>query len=81
MQAPKRSRFLPDIVRAVEYELEIAERVKRPLGMVNTCYEVKYDPDSRTQTRKSAQILDDLLADDAKRNTKGVDALKAILNL
>ncbi|WP_158007581.1 hypothetical protein [Marinobacter sp. X15-166B] len=49
--------------------------------MVNTCYEVKYDPDSRTQTRKSAQILDDLLADDAKRNTKGVDALKAILNL
>ena len=81
MQAPKRSRFLPDIVRAVEYEIEIAERVKRPLGMVTTGYEIKYDPESRTQSRKSAQILDDLLADDAQRNKKAVDALKAVLIL
>ena len=74
-----RSRFISDIRNALEYEISLAGTVKRPPGVVDADYEVLYDHDTRTQTRKSAQIMDDLLSDDKKRNAKAVEALKAIL--
>jgi len=74
-----RSRFLSDIQNSLEYEISLAGTVKRPLGVVDADYEVLYDHDTRTQTRKSPQIIDDLLSDDKQRNAKAVEAMKAIL--
>lgn len=70
---------LKTIESALENEVDQANRVKRPLAVVDTEYAVKYNPETRTQTRKSTQIMNDLLSDDKKRNAKAVEAFKAIL--
>jgi hypothetical protein len=74
-----RSRFISDIQNALESEIDIRERTKRPLGIVGTEYEIRYDPSSRTQSRKPAQIIDDLLSDDKKRIAKAVEAIRTLL--
>lgn len=79
LKVDERSRFLPDILQALEYEIDISERIKRPLGVVDTGYQIKFDTQTRTQTRKPVQIMDDLLSTDKKRNAKAVEALQALL--
>ncbi|WP_296058456.1 hypothetical protein [uncultured Amphritea sp.] len=70
---------LTTIRDALEREISHASNRKRPLGIVDTDYTVQYNPDTRTQNRKSLQIINDLLSDDKQRNNKAVEAIKAIL--
>jgi hypothetical protein len=79
MPTESQSRYLSDIHGAIENEIDMAFRLNRPLGMVDTEYLIKVDPDTRMSIRKSAQIIDDLLSDDKKRNDKAVKAMKAVL--
>lgn len=79
IEGPKRSRWLNEITRAIEFEIDISEKVKRPLGIVADEYAVKFDPETRTQSRKADQIVEDLLASDAKRNQKAVKAIQTIM--
>lgn len=79
LKEDEKSRFLPDILRLLEYEIEKASRAKRDLGVVDVDYQILYDPETRTQTRKPEQIMDDLLSTDKKRNAKAVEALQRIL--
>lgn len=81
MKRDTRSRYLPEIISALEGEIDISFKIKRPLGIIDTEYEVLFNVDTRSQTRKSAQIMDDLLSDDKSRNAKAVEALKALLIL
>jgi hypothetical protein len=74
-----RSRYIPDILRALEFEIDLASRVNRPVAVVDDQYAVTSDPATRTQTRKSAHMINDLLADDSERNQKAVKALQALL--
>ncbi|WP_339344992.1 hypothetical protein [uncultured Alcanivorax sp.] len=79
IQQDERSRYLPDIVRALEGEIDKAPKFKRPMGVVDTEYQIIYDPASRTQCRKGEQVIEDLLSSDTKRNQKAVEALQRIL--
>ncbi|WP_415885006.1 hypothetical protein ACMXYO_10115 [Neptuniibacter sp. QD37_6] len=73
------SRYIPEIKRSVEMEVDQAAKFKRALTTVDNEYSVKYDKASRTQTRKGSQIIDDLLSDSKKLNDKAVKALKELL--
>lgn len=79
IQQDERSRFLPDIVRALEGEIDKATKFKRPMGVVDSDYQITYDPETRTQYRKGEQIIEDLLSSDTKRNQKAVEALQRVL--
>ncbi|MBS97120.1 MAG: hypothetical protein CMI01_00365 [Oceanospirillaceae bacterium] len=74
-----KSRWLSDIQIALGHEISQRERIGRSLGIVDTDYQIHFDPETRTQTRKPEQIINDLLSDDKKRNAKAVEALKDIL--
>lgn len=73
------SRYIPDIRRALEGEIDLAFRVNRPLNMIDADYSAKHDSETRSPIRKSDQILDDLLSDDKRRNDKAVKAFKELL--
>lgn len=77
--AEKRSRYIPDIVRALEFEIDLAARMHRSIAVVDDQYAVTSGPERGSQVRKSTHIMNDLLADDAKRNQKAQKALKATL--
>lgn len=73
------SRYIPDIKRSVDMEVDLAFKFNRVLPTVDSEYTVIYNAASRTQTRKGAQIIDDLLSDDKALNDKAVNALKELL--
>ncbi len=79
IETEPRSRWLKEIVRAIEFEIEISEKVKRPLGIVADDYAVTFDPQTRTQSRKGDQIVEDLLSRDSERNQKAVKAIQTLM--
>lgn len=74
-----RSTYIVDIARALEHEVDRSSRLRR--DNVTPCaeYTVKYDPDTRTQTRIGAQIVEDLLTDSKELNARALKAFKAVL--
>ncbi len=79
LKVDERSRVLPDILYALESEITSAGRCGRDLGIVDTEYRILFSEETRIQTRKPAQIMNDLLSTDRKRNVKAVEALQRIL--
>lgn len=73
-----RSRFLPDIKLALDNEVGQAERLGRNLSHADPAY-LTQGFGGISLLRNTEQIIDDLLSDCEKRNTKAVAALKVLL--
>lgn len=78
LKVDEKSRFLRDILQALENEVSMAERLNRDLSKVDDAYLVD-GALGRRLLRNTAQVMDDLLSTDKKRNAKAVEALQALL--
>jgi len=72
MKKDTRSQWRSDIESALRYEMSLRSRTGRDLEAV---YE-NYDGGERVT---ATSIVDDLISDDKKRNTKAVEAFKCLL--
>ena len=79
MPVQTRSTYIANIGQALECEIANSGKVNRDMGIASTEYVVKSDPDTRTQTRIGAQVIEDLLADNDELNARAVSAFKSIL--
>jgi len=79
MPVQTRSTYIVNIAEALEQEVANSGKGNRDMGIVSSEYDVKFDIETRVQTRIGAQVLEDLLADSDELNTRAVSAFKSIL--
>jgi len=79
LKGDKRSRWLSEIERAIDYEVEGAKRTNRDLSSVHDSYLVEIS-DGRKWMQKQNQnlLLEDLLAEDDTRNLRAAKALQTL---